>query len=371
MSFFKNLFSKKESKPTPPKVLLEAESPLCPLMAIVEQDNHTAYLYLTGGENSPFGMRSCWIRNLQPAPDQPDSKLMKKGFPPMMPKKNCAFPEGQAPLVTEDLSFVWFEEGDAVALFEKDQILAIIPGWSGVQGFDGYARDCVGQGDFAWETTPENALHQRVTTAARQWQSWEAEADPFQVKKPILLALYEEHLGKMEQYFAIDLEAGLPKGMYRRKGEQYTVWATVGMGLSPQPKVEQYTEEPANLHRIELGMMLDAGLDDEPLTQIGYWINGISDLPWDSIHWLGDGHTVNFQGFPGDRFPYVLLTHQLSVFPQLPLPEYRGSKVNFLWLIPITESERQFAMEQGSDILIQALEAIGESVFSLERKTVH
>ena len=41
-----------------------------------------------------------------------------------------------------------------------------------------------------------------------------------------------------------------------------------------------------------------------------------------------------------------------------------------LWLIPITETERQFAIDNGSYVLLKKLNEIGEDIFSLEREEI-
>jgi hypothetical protein len=72
---------------------------------------------------------STWIRNHQEAPDDFELAIMQEGFPTMMPKEFSNHPNGKERLQAEDLRCVWFEEGDGVALIEKDSVLGIIPCW--------------------------------------------------------------------------------------------------------------------------------------------------------------------------------------------------------------------------------------------------
>ena len=44
-------------------------SPYGLVQAVVEQDERVIYFYLFGAEHTDFGMRSCWVRNLRPAPE--------------------------------------------------------------------------------------------------------------------------------------------------------------------------------------------------------------------------------------------------------------------------------------------------------------
>jgi len=95
MNFFTKLFSSRSKALQKAQVLLEVQSPTCPITAIVEQDKRVAYFYLYGPEHLKYGIKSCWIRNLKKAPIKLETQLMNKGIPPMLPKAFCKFPEGQ------------------------------------------------------------------------------------------------------------------------------------------------------------------------------------------------------------------------------------------------------------------------------------
>ncbi|MBL6449376.1 suppressor of fused domain protein [Fulvivirga sp. 29W222] len=369
MSFIKKIFSSKEAIKEP-EVLLEEESPLCPIKAIVEQDDRVAYFYLWGADETSFGVKSCWIRNLTHAPDEPETKLINKGIPPMLPKQYCKFPDGQEKLKASDLSLVWLEEGDAAALFLKKEILAIIPSWSGLEGFTGYARDCKGNGYLAWEITKANELPERVEQAISCWFSWSSELNPFRLEQPRILEVYEELLGKNDKYYAIDGNQWPPKGLYLRNGASKTVFATVGLSLIPMPSVEIYVDDRLEYNRIELGIILDSQLQEDDLQSIAEWISGQSSLPWDNITFLGEGHTINFQPLNSKKFNSVLLTNKLGALPKIELGQYRNSRVNFLWMVPISHMERKEVIDKGSDSLIAKLNKVGSAIYSLDRSEV-
>jgi len=80
------------------KTLLEEVSPHGNVQAIVEQDDRVAHFYLWGGPDSSFGMRSCWVRNLKPAPADLKVADMRAGAAPMLPRPRCKHPEGAPPL---------------------------------------------------------------------------------------------------------------------------------------------------------------------------------------------------------------------------------------------------------------------------------
>lgn len=118
-------------------VLLGEISPHNNKQAVVDDDHDVVVFYLVGLQNSGFGMRSCWVRNLKPAPAELDVRAMRDGKPPLLPEPNCIHKDSAPPLIPDQLRIVWFEEGDGAALFEGDEALAIIPGWSGQNGFHG------------------------------------------------------------------------------------------------------------------------------------------------------------------------------------------------------------------------------------------
>ncbi|MEM6806826.1 MAG: suppressor of fused domain protein [Bacteroidota bacterium] len=369
MKFFKKIFSSNQRDFSDPEILLEENSPLSPITAVVEQDERVAYFYLWGPEGSRFGMKACWIRNLSQAPTKRDEAALKASMPPMLPAAHCKFPQGQEKLKKDKLRIVWLEEGDGAALYEGNKLLAAIPSWGGMGGFSGYARDCIGQNELAWEFSVENVFPDRVKRAEEFWASWDKENNPFAQYQSEFMQLYEEYFGESDTYFALDGEQGPPKGLYVRKGEQKFVFASLGMALFPMPQVEMYTERPGEIHRIELACMLSKGIKEEDVQSMANYFGGQTSLPWDQITFLGEGHTILFPLGEDSGFSAVLLTNTLSVLPKVELPDYRSSKVNLLWMIPITEAERKYALEKGSESLKKKLDKLGDEVFSLERKS--
>ncbi|WP_282135657.1 suppressor of fused domain protein [Seonamhaeicola maritimus] len=370
MNFFKKIFSTKYNKFQKAEVLLKEQSPSCPITAIVEQDNRVAYFYLWGPENSNFGVKSCWIRNLKEAPIELEKKLMDKGIPPMLPKEFCKYPEGEEKLDENDLKIIWTEEGDSAALLVKDEIASIITIWSGQNGFFGYAKNCLGKGNFAWELTESNAFVKRIKKSREYWSSWKNDLNPFQTQQPIILKAYDESFGNHDKYYAIDGNKWPPKGLYLRIGESKTIFATVGLSLVTMPMVEMYSENRFDSNRIELGIILDSVFSQKDIQQIAEWISGQSAIPWDNITFLGEGHTINFKPFNSTKFNSVVLTNAIDILPKPELDDYRESKINFFWMVPISEKERNEIMNNGSEEILTKLNKIGDKVFSLKREEV-
>jgi hypothetical protein len=339
------------------KTLLEEVSPHGNVQAVVEQDDRVVHFYLWGGRDSSFGTRSCWVRNLKPAPTKLEVTKMRDGAAPMLPRAQCRHPEGAPPLECKELSVVWFEEGDGAALLAGSSILAIIPGWSGSNGFHGYARDCIGEASLCWELDADNVLHQRVRAAADYWASWDATPSPWEAVQNGQLEAVEARLGAHEKYYASDGGNWPPKAMVRLRVPEGIAFVTIGVCLRPQPGVERAVENAADLRRIELGIALSATTSDDKLDRAAQYLSAQTNLPWNEFTWLGPGHTIPCDALDG--FAAVLLTPAPPQAPDLALPAFRGDPVTLLWLLPITEAERRLAVDNGSDALLKRLAKAG------------
>jgi hypothetical protein len=346
------------------RILLEAISPNGNIQAVVEDNGKTVYFYLSGAPDTGFGARACWVRNLRKAPREFDAKDMKRGNPPMLPRDHCSHSQGATPLTPEELDIVWFEEGDSAALLSGSEVLSVIPSWSGSGGFHGYARDCIGQSPVCWElsTSHENALFERIAQAQEFWDSWATEKDPWPSIQSSMCAAIESQIGAYSRYYAIDAGHWPPKAMLRIDLPEAVVLVTIGVSIRPQPGVEMHTDKPEKLRRIELGMCLSNRFSDADIEAIAQYMSGQASLPWDQYTWLAEYHTITSDAIPPtkhENYPAVLLLSHPQGSPSVQLPEYRGDPVNLLWMVPITDKERQFAVENGGEELEARLAAAG------------
>jgi Suppressor of fused protein (SUFU) len=352
-----------------PQTLIAQVSPNGNIEAIVEQDERVAFFYLHGAPDIDFGVRSCWVRNLRPAPSSLDVAGMREGATPMLPLQHCVHPEGAVPLRPDDLSVVWFEEGDGAALLERGEVLAIIPSWSGQGGFEGYARDCSSESTLCWPLLPTNALHDRVNSARNYWAAWDRNETPWDQVQKAEMAAYSTHLGAYEKYYGIDGGEWPPRALLRIPSPGGLSLVTVGVCLRPQPAVELVTEKPEEYRRVEIG----GGLASEAISHFeafARYIGGQANLPWSVYSWLGPGHTIPCDAFPGTEFTAVVLVRHLSGFPDVKLPPFREEPVNLLWMIPITSTEREYAMRNSGEQLAERLADAGVSWLFRPRKPV-
>jgi hypothetical protein len=348
----------------PPESLLEVYSLNGSVVAIVEQDASTCYFYLQSNKPAEPGVKSCWVRNLCAAPEQLDVSPMQEGVPPTLPRNFCRYLQGSVPLLGAALKVVWSEEGDAAALLENGEIIAVIPSWSGQDGFHGYARDCVGQSSLCWELgTPEtNVQFERYKKAQDWWRSWEQEPGPWPKFREEMCRAVERGFGQHSNYYAIGRDKWPPKGMLRIPRGDTVLLITVGMSLQPQPTVELHFDDPAPHRRVELAISLDASLPEDKIKTIASYLGGQTSYPWSYHTFLGHGHTLpanTFAALSGGAFADALLLADPATAVPLDLPPYRGDPISLLWMTPISERERKFAEDKGSAKLAEKLREKG------------
>jgi hypothetical protein len=330
--------------------ILEDLSPNGNVQASVMQDDRVAFFYLQGAPETEFGLKTCWVRNLSKAPPTLEVHDMRRGDAPMLPAKHCKHPRGSTPLSKARLRIVWFEEGDAAALLEDNEVLAIIPSWSGYKGFDGYARDCIGEGPLCWELARENALLTRVKQSEDYWTAWESDPDLWKRMQEEYCSAYTQQVGEYEKYYAIDGGRWPPKAMLKIVSSDAVALVTLGVALRAQPSVEMFTEQPEQLRRIELGIALTPKLADCQFQSVGGYLSGQAGCPWSRYTWIGPYHTLDCDAFgPESAFSSVLLVPSPAGAPAVKLPTFRGDPVKLLWLVPITEAERKYAMDNPKD----------------------
>ena len=332
-------------------VLLFETSPYGNLDAIVQHDGRVIYFYLNRqpiGNSPDAGTRACWVRNLQPGPYVLNEDEMRQGVAPLLPRAHCkSLQAGQLPL-PDDLRIIWFEEGNGAALAERSaadstkfETLAVIPPWSGMDNFLGYAAECGSASPLCWPLPNNPKLQQRIDRAAEFWSSFASQPDPFVKLQGQLLEVYAAHFGNAgntaaTNYFSIDGGKFPPRGLIQLQTENSQILATVGMSLCPQPAVEMFTDDPKNHRRIELAIELDLDATPDVVEKTSQAISGLAAYPWTQFSWLGHGHTCQFAGvLPGVDKAMLQNDQQLHSDRPIKLPACRDDPITLLWLIPL------------------------------------
>ncbi len=347
----------------PPVTLLETSSPYGSRRVTVEYDGLTTAAYLHDG-TSPIS--ATWIANHQPAPESTDQARLDAGRVPLMPAARTKHPAGRAPLQAGTLEALWFEEGDGVAILEHGRPLAVLAGWSDAgRGMPGYSSDVIGQTPFGWALDDAiEALAPRLERSRAYWR-WRQSDNGWGQFQQALLGHLQPRLGPGGHYW--DASAGhqpvtgvteRPPGPHR----PYTILSTVGMSCQRMPVVEQVLDDPSGYARVELA--LATTLPGAQAARVFLWL---ATYPWRAVTWFGPGHSVRWYHEPstfplgeGEGYGAVLLLDSPGALagpepPDLSGFAFGGDPVRWLWVVPISEPDRQLAKEHGSASLVGRL----------------
>jgi Suppressor of fused protein (SUFU) len=349
-----------------PRMLLESENPYESRRLTVEFDGVTTAAYL---HDETSTLAATWVANHVAAPASPDPGRIEAGQAPIMPAAHTKLPEGRPPIEAGALEALWFEEGDGVAVLENGKLLAVIPGWSDARrGMPGYSRDILGQTPFGWSLDDAmEGLGPRVDRARAYWL-WRSDERSWGVFQQAVLG-HLERLGPGGHYWDASMGKQPLAGISERPPDEnrpYTVLSTVGMSCQRMPVVERLVQDPGSHARIELAMATT--MPPAQAARVFLWL---APYPWRAVTWFGPGHSVRWYHEPA-TFPLdggyeaVLLLDEPNGLPGPGAPDlsgfsFGGDPVRWLWVVPITESERLIAKEQGSANLIAALAAEGRS----------
>ncbi|WP_051108940.1 suppressor of fused domain protein [Actinomadura flavalba] len=321
-----------------------------------------------------------WVANHRDAPAALDRARMDAGAAPLLPATHVRTRAGRGPLEPTDLDIVWFEEGDGVAVLEAGEALFVIPGWSDMaRGIPGYSRDAAEQSPFAFPLRDEIAeFGERIDAARDHWRRHDAE-DAWPAFQQSVLGHLLQRLGPGGHYWH-DVGGQLTGrrgtrptvGVSERPAaadRDYAVLSTIGMSRQRMPTIELYEDDVAPYARVELAVA--TALPSQRAGSIFPWL---AQYPWRSVTWFAPGDVVKWyheaHTFPlgsGDApWQGVLLLDDPSrlagpVPPGLTGFSVDGDPVRWLWLVPITGEEHQYAKSEGSDALVRRLAHQGRS----------
>jgi hypothetical protein len=380
--------------PREARVLLSDTSPYGSRVLDVEYDHVATAAYLRTSDGDTVA--ATWVANHQEAPFHADLARLNAGLVPALPSGRTKHPKGRPPLDPRTLEVVWLEEGDGVALMEAGQPLCAIPSWSDTdRGVPGYAREAIGRSPFAFALDDEiDELGPRILQAQAYWK-WRRGPGAWEGFQQSLLGHLLSRLGPGGYYWH-DVgrqpgrtDPGTPQpptvpaprpatasvahepivGVSERpaRGDRaYNVLTTVGMSCQRMPTVELYEDNAGEHARIELAVATTL-----PSVRAGRIFPWLAQYPWQAVTSFAPGDNVKWyheaRTFPlGPSWEGVLLLDNPNRLegpdaPDLTAFSFGGDPVQWLWLVPITEDERQFGKQEGSDALIERLAREGRS----------
>lgn len=327
--------------------ILFSQSPIARFAAEVITENDCSYLYLyqmEPEEEKLLTMAACWIKNHVPVDDEysPKVDMMENGIQPKMQTKLCRFPEDLAPFQEEDLEIVWGKEGCLVGLYEKGELICVVPYWAD-SNFSGYSKysnmDTMGLYPLALQDG--NAMFQRLEEAQQFWSRdysavWSKYQEGF-------LQDLENKYGKAIKYYGIDGGNFPPKGLAVFQKDDYCYAFTIGVGLFPQPSVELHQEEPEQHEKIELGFCFRESPEFDAV-KVFSQMSSIVMIPWIHKTFFDHYHTIDL--YTGDDHPHAVFISDKKA-NQLNSKFLHQNNVNLLWLLPIgDESYEQLTAEE-------------------------
>jgi hypothetical protein len=344
-------------------VLLDSESPYGSRRVVVECDGTTTAAYL---HDASGPIAATWVANHAPAPRVVDLTGLSSGQAPQMPAEHTKHPQGRPPFDPQALRALWLEEGDGVVVLENDTPVALIPGWASMAaGMPGYGRDIIGQTPFGWSLDQAmEGLRPRIA-AAREFWRWRSDAATWGSFRQAVFGHLLARLGPGGKYWDVSGGKQPLVGVSERPPtpqRPYSVLSTVGMSCQRMPAIEQTGEGAVGRARVELALATTMRSSDA--ARIFLWL---AQYPWREVTWLGSGHSIPWYHEPS-TFPLgggsaaVLLLDDPSrlIGPDVPpLGGFRvaDAAVRWLWIVPISERERQLAVSRGSASLITHLAA--------------
>ncbi|MDN3356593.1 suppressor of fused domain protein [Actinomadura sp. DC4] len=382
--------------PREARVLLSDTSPYGSRVLDVEYDHVATAAYLRTGDGETVA--ATWVANHQEAPFHADLARLNAGLVPAMPSGRTKHPKGRPPFDPRTLEVVWFEEGDGVALLENGQPICVIPSWSDIDhGVPGYSREAIGRSPFAFALDDEiDELGPRILQAQAFWD-WRNGPGAWEGFQQSLLGHLLSRLGPGGYYWhdvgrrsrtdstppppgAVPAPRtdgtsapATPRaplvGVSERpaRGDRaYNVLTTVGMSCQRMPTVELYEDNVGEHARIELAVATML-----PSVRAGSVFPWLAQYPWQAVTSFAPGDNVKWyheaRTFPlGPAWEGVLLLDDPNRLagpdaPDLTSFSFGGDPVQWLWLVPVTEDERQFGKQEGPDALIERLARDGRS----------
>ena len=348
-----------------PVTLLESSSPYGSRRVTVEYDGLTTAAYL---HDDTSVISATWIANHRPAPESIDQARLDAGRAPLMPADLIKHPGGRGSLQGSALHALWFEEGDGVAILENGQPVAVIAGWSDMdRGMPGYSRDVVSQTPFGWPLDEAmEGLAPRLERSRAYWR-WRQSASGWDQFQQSLLGHLQARIGPGGHYWDSSAGQQPPTGETERPPDPrrpYTILSTEGMSCQRMPAVEQVLDDPSGYARIELA--LATTLPSAQAARVFLWL---ATYPWRAVTWFGPGHSVRWYHEPStfplggsEGYGAVLLLDSPGSLPGPQPPDlsgftFGGDPVRWLWVVPISERDRQLAKEHGSVSLVRRLAA--------------
>ncbi|AXR59838.1 suppressor of fused domain protein [Leptospira mayottensis] len=348
---------------TEPKVIYQEANPYGTFTAYLEDDGRTVYLYLQGEQNPEFGIKSVWVCNRVEAPDKRSVEDLSNGLAPLLLYSEVNEPKPHPALEEKELYFIWTEEGDGVALFYKETLIAFLPSWSGTKGFHGYSFHAKIEALTAYPlgNTDFGIIPDRVRASRDFWEARSKQGTWKEIQEK-RLSFLESKFGKHNKYWSADGGKYPQLGIARFQSEKFPeilIYSTIGMSAQNMPTVELFHKDYEDYARIELILAVKIGSEglERSESWVPHLIGELIRFPWNMAKWFGHGHTITMSRKDPEalymNFTSILFRDFKSFTSLLNAPDLsgfvseNGKQVRFLTLLPVSEEEKEYAQKDG------------------------
>ena len=336
--------------------IFESSSPICHIDAVVSAEKNAYYLYFfCSPEYGAKVLNRLWICNRHETPDELDLSPLDNGEGPLLGKENVSEmqPKYGMELNPDKISCVWYDTGDAAAIYYGKKLICAIPPIAGLYDFPGFSIFAKGQTRYAWEMPKEPEFEKIVNDNKQFWEIINNENTWKQLE--------QDYLAVADNFFGSPHTKCTPIGTGKfpnrslAQGKKGNMIFNITLGVSQfaMPTVAQaFGNDCRDQSRIELAF---ATIDkhEQLLELMAMVMKDVADMPWDERSFLWHGHTFDFRNI--SNFAAMLFINPIYI-EGMECPQWRsfaGGKVNTLWLVPITAAELNYLRENGIDALVK------------------
>jgi hypothetical protein len=359
-----------------PTILYQETNPYGSMTAFLEDDGRTIYLYLQSQKDPESPIKTVWVKNRIPGPISRDSSDLQDGMAPVLCRDEIEQSDFHS-MHPENLYFIWLEEGNGLALFYEDELVAFLPPWSGVKGFHGYSKFAKVESITANPLgNSENGVIPERIRKARDFWEFRSQKDSWKDIQKKRLDYLESKLGAHQKYWSADggkFPALAIAKFQHPMDPKIVVYSTIGMSAQNMPSVELYHRQYEKYARIEL--LFAAKIEDSDQTEswIPHAIGEIIKFPWMMGKWLGEGHSITLSRRDPEslhcNFTHFFISEKFSHYKSsstaLPVPldgeliSENGQPIHFLYLLPVTEEEVFYIKKAGASSFLKTIEPSG------------
>ena len=153
--------------------IFESSSPICHIDAVVAAEKNAYYFYFfCSPEYGAKVLNRLWICNRHETPDELDLSPLDNGEGPLLGKENVSEmqPKYGMELNPDKISCVWYDTGDAAAIYYGKKLICAIPPIAGLYDFPGFSIFAKGQTRYAWEMPKEPEFEKIVNDNKQFWE---------------------------------------------------------------------------------------------------------------------------------------------------------------------------------------------------------